>query len=172
MKVLVFGGSGSGKSEYAEQLLQSCQNKYYIATMQPFGKEAEQRIKRHRQMRSQKGFKTIECYRRLCSLSENQLPKGSSVLLECMGNLAANEFFSPESRQADENIMQGVAFLEERCKNLIIVSNNIFSDGVCYQLETLEYMRLLGDINARLARRFEVIEVVCGIPIKLKEVKI
>ena len=46
---LITGGSGSGKSEYAEQKLMeyashSKRNKkrYYIATMIPFGKETEE----------------------------------------------------------------------------------------------------------------------------------
>ena len=52
---LITGGSGSGKSEYAEQKLMeyashSKRNKkrYYIATMMPFGKETEEKIARHR----------------------------------------------------------------------------------------------------------------------------
>ena len=49
---LITGGSGSGKSEYAEQKLMeyashSKRNKkrYYIATMIPFGKETEEKIR-------------------------------------------------------------------------------------------------------------------------------
>ena len=66
---LITGGSGSGKSEYAEQKLMeyashSKRNKkrYYIATMIPFGKETEEKIARHRKLRAGKGFETIECY--------------------------------------------------------------------------------------------------------------
>ena len=44
MFALIFGGSGSGKSEYAEKL--SCElaqknEKYYIATMIPYGEEGK-----------------------------------------------------------------------------------------------------------------------------------
>ena len=35
---------------------------YYIATMVPYGKETEQKILRHRQMRNGKGFETLECF--------------------------------------------------------------------------------------------------------------
>ena len=60
--ILITGGSGSGKSEYAESLFSEIKNteKYYIATMKPFGKEAKERIQKHRRMRSGKGFITLE----------------------------------------------------------------------------------------------------------------
>ena len=64
MITLVTGGSGSGKSAYAEDVLTgfgSCE-RIYIATMFPFDEESHQRIARHRQMRAEKKFSTIECY--------------------------------------------------------------------------------------------------------------
>ena len=39
MITLVLGGSGSGKSAYAEHLLDGKTNKYYIATMQVYDAE-------------------------------------------------------------------------------------------------------------------------------------
>ena len=63
MMILVTGGSGSGKSEYAEnrivELAEDC-DRYYIATMQVYDEEGQKRITRHHQMRSGKGFATIE----------------------------------------------------------------------------------------------------------------
>ena len=41
------------------------------------------------------------------------------------------------------------------------------SDGEMYEKETLEYIRLLGLVNCRLAKMAsEVVEVVYGIPVK------
>ena len=57
---LVLGGSGSGKSAYAEQLLDGYSRKYYIATMQVFDAESEKRVAHHRQLRAGKGFVTVE----------------------------------------------------------------------------------------------------------------
>ena len=50
---LVTGGSGSGKSAYAEQCILDFggTRRVYIATMQPFGAEGQARIARHRKMR-------------------------------------------------------------------------------------------------------------------------
>ena len=49
MITLVTGGSGSGKSAYAESLLSSCEGiRYYIATMQIYDAEGEKKVERHR----------------------------------------------------------------------------------------------------------------------------
>ena len=57
MILLVTGGSASGKSEYAENraLQMAKEGKrplIYLAAMMPFGKDAEKRIERHRQLRA------------------------------------------------------------------------------------------------------------------------
>ena len=63
MIYLVTGGSGSGKSAYAESLLSGFENirsRYYIATMQVYGEEGKKRVERHRRLRAGKGFITSE----------------------------------------------------------------------------------------------------------------
>jgi adenosylcobinamide kinase/adenosylcobinamide-phosphate guanylyltransferase len=63
MITLIIGGSGSGKSEYAENYIteiSESKSKYYIATMQAYDNEAQQKINRHRKLRSHKNFQTIE----------------------------------------------------------------------------------------------------------------
>ena len=44
MITLVLGGSGSGKSAYAEHLLDGKTNKYYIATMQVYDAEGGKKV--------------------------------------------------------------------------------------------------------------------------------
>ena len=53
MMHLVTGASASGKSAYAEDLLVLAKSaeKYYIATMRPWGAEGAARVKKHRAMR-------------------------------------------------------------------------------------------------------------------------
>ncbi|WMJ84964.1 bifunctional adenosylcobinamide kinase/adenosylcobinamide-phosphate guanylyltransferase [Oscillospiraceae bacterium LTW-04] len=171
MTTLVIGGAASGKSEYAESLLVSAKKKLYIATMQPFGQEAQQRIKRHRSLRARKGFETLERFTALGDLTDAELPDGCSVLLECLGNLVANELFSPDGakEEAENAILDGMKFLAGRCRHLVVVTNDVFSDGITYDADTERYLTLLGCCNAMLAAQFDaVVEVVCGIPIVLK----
>ena len=57
MLALVIGGSGSGKSAWAENLAASLgEQRLYIATMQPFDEECSRRIARHIEMRREKNF--------------------------------------------------------------------------------------------------------------------
>ena len=142
---VITGGSGSGKSAYAEACIVQLHKKhslYYIATMMPFGKEMEAKIDRHRRMRAGKGFETVECFNDLHLTTEKFFDKAPDVLLECMSNLVANEWFdfvqkneseecfTKESmEQVIEKIWQGVQLLQECCEHLVIVTNEVFSDG-------------------------------------------
>ena len=173
MLAVITGGSGSGKSEYAESVSTSLAKRdglplYYIATMRPFGAEGKWRVERHRKLRAGKGFETIECY---VNLKEQTLPEKGVVLLECMSNLTANEMFEPEGTGDDavEAVLAGVEALRGRCVHLVIVTNDIFSDGITYDEVTALYQERLGEINRRIAAEADqAAEVVCGIPLQLK----
>ncbi|MDR0862734.1 MAG: bifunctional adenosylcobinamide kinase/adenosylcobinamide-phosphate guanylyltransferase [Oscillospiraceae bacterium] len=174
MRTLVIGGSGSGKSEFAEREITklhpaAASDKYYIATLMPFGREDEARIARHREQRATRGFTTVEQY---TALAELQLPTRGGALLECLGNLAANELFAPEgagTEHAEAAMLRGVIALESQCDDLIVVTNDVFADGETYEPETENYIAVLAAVNRKLAQRFDrVVEVVCGIPIALK----
>jgi adenosylcobinamide kinase/adenosylcobinamide-phosphate guanylyltransferase len=169
---LVIGGSASGKSEFAERLVTRYPApRFYVATMEPFGAAAEARIARHRVLRAERGFVTIEQY---TSLAELRLPARGSVLLECLGNLAANEIFSPSgvgisAELAADAIVQGVISLAAQCDNLVLVGNDVFADGLRYEFETVRYAEILGAATRALAAFCgEAFEVVCGIPLRLK----
>ena len=171
MMILVTGGSGSGKSAFAEDCVLACGEKkrIYIATMYPFDQESKKRVLRHRKMRAGKGFDTEECY---VGLKNVQIPSGCTVLLECMSNLTANEMFQEagEKENTVEEILAGVKALKEQAEHLIIVTNEIFSDGIEYDRETRTYQEYLGQINRYLAREADqVTEVVYGIPLHWKQ---
>lgn len=180
MLILVTGGSASGKSEYAEQritMLHKQENALlYLATMQPYGEEGAARVEKHRKQRAQRHFDTLEWYQ---NLQEASIPEHSDILLECMSNLAANEMFreeiSPERipvhiAECETRILDGVAHLLNACDNLVIVTNEVFSDTLSYDAFTLAYIQLLGHINAALAQMAdEVVEVVYGIPVVHKQ---
>lgn len=173
MITLITGGSGSGKSAYAEEqvLLEGEARRIYIATMYPYDEESHRRVDRHRRMRAGKGFETVECY---TNLKELQVPKDSVVLLECMSNLVANEMFQPQGTymRTAEDVLQGVRTLESQTRHLFIVTNEIFSDGVEYEETTKLYQQYLGWINEKMAEMAErVVEVVYGIPIEHKKGK-
>lgn len=166
---LILGGSASGKSEYAEQLAVSCGGRrLYLATMRPFGEEAAKRIARHRALRAGKGFESRDCY---TDLPKAETSGFQTVLLECMSNLLANEMFRKGAvwEGLPERLAQEVMELAGRVPNLVVVSNDIFEDGIRYDRETEVYRDMLGKINRTLADcAQQVTEVVCGLPIQWK----
>lgn len=164
MKTLVIGGAGSGKSEIAEALcLAQGKTFTYLATMEPFGDEAQQRIKRHRDIREGKGFQTLECPRDLASQVSSLT---GTVLLECLGTLVANEMFVTANFDSlEEKIMQGMDILGSTADHLVVVTNDVFGDGITYPDETRAYQEVLASLNRSLAASYDnVVEVVCGIP--------
>ncbi len=171
MITLITGGSGSGKSAYAEETVLKFGdlNRIYIATMYPFDKESHKRIARHRAMRAEKKFSTVECY---VGLKNVKIPEHSCVLLECLSNLTANEMFQENGAKEKvvEEILEGVKNLDKQAEQVVIVTNEIFSDGIDYDEETKQYQRYLGEINAKLAAwAQEVVEVVYGIVLQHKK---
>lgn len=170
MLTLVVGGSGSGKSEYAESLLESCKfDKVYLATMQPFGAEGKRRIERHREMRKNKGFRTVEKY---TDVGDAEV-RDCFVLLECLTNLAANEMFSDgEIKSTDflvNKLVNDIKILYNKNRDMVVVSGSVDCDGVEYSEKTQQYIELIGRLNTELGIIADrVTEVVCGIALAVK----
>lgn len=166
MFTLIIGGSASGKSEYAEsQAMRLPGRRIYLAAMRPWDAECLGRIARHRLLRRDKGFETVERYTDLAGL---ELPAGASVLLECMSNLTANELYDPEGG-GEAAVLRGIDALLARSRHLTVVTNDVFSGGAAYDGDTLRYLRALAGINRALAARADAVaEIVCGLPNYLK----
>ena len=135
----------------------------YIATMRVFDAESEERVRRHRAQRARLGFRTLEWPLDLLSAP---VKPGSAVLLEDLPNLAANELFGGGD---PERIVPALRALAGRCGNLVIVTGDVFSDGVRYSEATASYLRLLAGVNRAAAVISDfVAEVVYSIPVPLK----
>lgn len=189
---LVYGGSGSGKSEFAENLVLSCglEKRFYIATMKVFDDDGKKRVEKHRKLRGNKNFITIEetmqsgnlenaveKIKRILSEEKSPRKRKSAVLLECLSNLLADEMFLPDGKilSADEAFSKAAGGLcslfsaGDFIPEIVVVSNNIFDDGLCYDETTKSYMQALAKINAFAAKNAgSVYEVVAGIALKIK----
>ena len=171
MLTLVLGGAASGKSEYAESLvLKTALPRYYLATMQVWDTECAARVEKHRRMRAQKQFETVECPLHLDTV---RLPARGTALLEDLGNLTANELYDPAGAGSRaEAILAGLDAVYAQCEDLIVVSNEVFSGGVDYAGDTGRYLLALARVNNALAARADaVVRVVCGIPVWYKGVE-
>ena len=153
MLTLVIGGAASGKSAFAESLcLRAPLPRTYLATMQVWDAECAARVAKHRAMRAEKQFDTVECSLHLARLT---LPRCGTVLLEDLGNLAANELYAPDGagKNAAAAILRGIENIAQQCENLILVSNEVFSGGADYAGDTDRYLRTLAAVNNAAAAR-------------------
>ena len=166
MKILLLGGSKSGKSSLAQRLTKElaaggpC---IYWATMEPVDHEDEDRILRHLEDRAGLGFVTVERGRRLW---EEPVSPEASVLFDSVTALLANEMFgggfdpSAPLRARDELLA-----LSGRVENLVCVADEIFRDAMDYDETTEAYRRGLALVCRSLAEEFDAVaEVVCGEP--------
>lgn len=221
MVYLITGGSGSGKSEYAEGLVMNSSRaqRFYVATMTVYGAEGRAKVERHRMQRRGKGFITVECQRNVrqalsgsgrnaaersavempdmeMSAEEMSVPQWKTrrdaiLLLECVSNLAANEMFGQSTTAQEKGglepdcgskmnsrpdidslavrLADDIRFLASQVKDMVIVTNEVASDGIRYDPETMDYIRLMGLLNRKLAGLADrVVEVVYGIPVVIK----
>lgn len=165
MIILLTGGSGCGKSTYAEKLIRRMprEKRVYIATMQVFDEESVKRVERHKAQRADMNFETVECP---MNLGNADIAPGSTVLLEDLPNLLAGEMFSGGD---PARILPQLKALCGMCANLVIVTNDVHSDGIRYEELTREYQRLLAEINRGAAALADAVaEIVYSIPVYLK----
>lgn len=180
--ILLTGEGASGKSKTAEERILCAYKEagsppgrlFYIATMESGTDEAKGRIRRHRRMRSGKGFMTLECPTGLAALvacRQSELQDGF-VLLECTGNLVANEMFQNKAKDAADRVMDGIEALASICRLLIVVHNETGRDGRTYHPDVESYRRELGSVGIRTARLCrQTAEIVLSCPLPLHKAK-
>lgn len=169
----------------------------YAATMTDRSDESLERIKRHRRRRrsgSARGgalqntrdgtpqadvpaYETFECFSLKDAYALAACADGRTVLLDCFSGLASDIMFAdgamhpafPDADAAADALIRAAEALSHSCANLIIVSDMVFSDGCRYDAAVEAYIEALGRACSAAANMADsVIEVVCGIPVKLK----
>ena len=174
MKALVVGGAGSGKSRYAEQLACSlAPRRTYVATMVDAGREAKERIERHRAQRAGLDFETLECPDTLVADTLHDDARAATsgvVLLDDLGNLCANALFAPDGRMAEpdavlDRLEREVSVLSRHYAHTVVVGNLVGSEGRLVRDETYVWVRLVGALCCRIAATFDTVVIVsAGIP--------
>jgi adenosylcobinamide kinase/adenosylcobinamide-phosphate guanylyltransferase len=97
----------------------------------------------------------------------------ATVLLEDLGNVVANRLFDGKVHADAEllgaQIADELEQLANRCKHLVVVGNEVGSDGTYYTRETQEYQQVLGQVARTWTAQCDVAtECCCGIPQALK----
>ena len=170
--ILIAGGADSGKSSYAESRLSgfSGQPKIYIAVSKIYDEEMMQRVKIHQAVRKDKGFLTVE---KTQDLGDIEIPLRADVMIESLTAWAANEMFSDDGVKDSEfvitKILTDLRKLSLRAGNVVIVTDDIFSDGGGFDELTEQYVKCLAELTVKISEMsFEVWECCSGINICYK----
>ena len=150
MRILLIGGSKSGKSTAAQRLcrhLAAGAPLYYWATMTPRDSEDHQRVLRHIADREGWGFRTIERSTGLTAALPD-IDKRGAVLLDSVTAALSEAMFGPEF---DANAAETVT------AELLA--------GEDYQDWTEVYVRGLAQVCRALAAEFDVVcDMAAGLP--------
>ena len=169
---LITGGQRSGKSQYAERLALSLSpNPIYLATAHIWDEEFRERVDRHQQRRGPE-WTNIEEERWLSRHDVN----GRVVLLDCLTLWATNFFYTDGAEAEVDSALATLIDEFDRFTvqdaTFIIVTNEIGSGGTPVNDVQRRFTDLLGWLNQYIASKAdEVVMMVSGIPVKIKENK-
>ncbi|MDR2756356.1 MAG: bifunctional adenosylcobinamide kinase/adenosylcobinamide-phosphate guanylyltransferase [Planctomycetaceae bacterium] len=169
VRVFISGGCKSGKSFHAQILAKKMQQKhvplYYLATMIPKDDEDLQRIKKHQIERTNWEFETLEVSKNISSVLKKCNTNGV-FLLDSITSLLANEMFTDDGMMianAPKKLSYELTLLAEGLKNIVFVSDFIYSDTPFYDTSTEAFRKGLALIDRQLAGICEtVLEISCG----------
>lgn len=175
--ILVTGGARSGKSSFAERLVQkrSPQGCLYVATAEAWDEEMKERIHLHQKQRE-----AAEGYLWRTAESPLGLPEWlaaceeQSVMIDCLTVWLSNELLAVEQEEdalarVEQRIEQLVQAAAQYSGLLVMVTNEV-GDGVvpAYKLGR-QFRDTAGRLNQRMAAlASEVYLVTAGIPIEIK----
>ena len=173
MIVLVVGGAKSGKSMFAQNLSKSLNESlknpingqldgeierevgklYYVATMNPYDLEDLKRIENHLREREGYGFNTIEETLNMSKVS-SLIKEEDTVLIDSITSLVTNYMFRGKEfyKDVSDDILSGILEIINNSKNVVIVSDYLFSDSIQYDCYTENFRKEIGVVNRKLAK--------------------
>ena len=162
MIILVVGGSKSGKSMLSQRIAKYLEeadgNLFYIATMKPYDNEDMSRIDNHIKEREGFDFITIEKNVNIEELGIN-FKSLDTVMLDSITALVTNEMFKDGDfiNEVHDKILDGLMKVKDIPKNMVIVSDYLFSDSIKYDDYTDNFRKELGNLNISIAKFSDVV---------------
>lgn len=164
---LVLGGQRSGKSWYAEQMIEAAGGGLYLATAQAFDDEMKTRIETHQSRRGDL-WVTREEPMEIASFIADDEANGSPVLVDCLTLWLSNLML------AERDIDSAVAALGNSLKMsrspVVLVSNEVGQGIIPDNALARRFVDCAGRMNRLVAEVSDrVVFVTAGIPQILKE---
>jgi adenosylcobinamide kinase / adenosylcobinamide-phosphate guanylyltransferase len=162
---LVLGGMRSGKSLYAEELIETCGKGLYLATAEARDEEMKQRIKRHKERRG-KAWQTIEEPLDIVAVIQENTSR--PILVDCLSLWVANLMEAGRDIEAETNAL--VRTLDSYKGHVVLVSNEVGLGGVSENALARAFCDQSGLLNQKVAAVADrVVFLAAGLPMVMKE---
>ncbi|CAN5395965.1 bifunctional adenosylcobinamide kinase/adenosylcobinamide-phosphate guanylyltransferase [soil metagenome] len=164
---LVLGGARSGKSVFAEGLIESSrQTKIYLATATAGDDEMSKRINHHRSRRGE-GWTTVEEPLALVDALTREAIHGRAVLVDCLTLWLSNVMFA--ERDPDIEARRLTRFLGVARYPIVFVSNEVGMGLVPETPLGRAFRDAQGRLNQIIAAAVpQVVFIAAGLPLWLK----
>lgn len=185
--IFISGGVRSGKSSFAEsyaaQVAESKdKNLYYLATSLSFDDEMTKRIKHHQATRGKSiyNWQTIEASKDISEAVYKE-HEDSVILLDCLTVWLSNEFYqkgiteetlvnSEKWNEVKQHVMNEIKNLRARTDTLVIVSNDIFHEGIHTSAYVNLYSQMLGELHQYIVSEAnQAFAIESTVPILMKQ---
>ena len=165
-KILITGGTRSGKSIVAENLILTYKKKpVYIATAKIFDNEMAKRISKHKDRRSQLWIE-YEAYTNLVEVI-NKTDHLGPRLVDCLTMWLNNLIF--EKIDWKSEVSRLVECLVKQQQPIILVTNEVGSGIIPENKLARQFSDIVGETNSIIARNVDaVFLVVSGVSLKIK----
>lgn len=164
---LVLGGQRSGKSAYAERLVESQPGAcVYLATAEARDAEMAERIQRHRARRGSR-WSTIEAPLELAETLAEAAGPDRAVLVDCLTLWLSNLLEAERDPEGERRLL--VAALERLAGPVVLVSNEVGQGVVPDNALARAFVDHAGRLNQAVAGAADsVVFMAAGLPMTLK----
>ncbi|KON85712.1 cobinamide kinase [Sporosarcina globispora] len=181
--IFISGGVRSGKSSFAERTAAELAKKtdgklHYIASGKAYDPEMEARIQRHQDDREESGL-SWTTWEQPSALEEisGSFNYQDIILFDCLTTLLNNELFRAEDGwknrgfqdKLSSDILRAISEFRQRCRSLIVVSNEVLNEPIGENELVFAYAKILGTLHRNIIEMAdEAYLVEAGIPIQMK----
>lgn len=165
---LVLGGARSGKSVYAERLINANEAGLYLATAEIIDDEMAERVRLHRERRNRIWTTVEEPLNLAQALKEHSSPQ-RPVLVECLTIWLSNLMTAKRRIGAETDAL--IETLSLLHGPVVFVSNEVGQGIIPGDRQSRDFVDAAGRLNQSIAMIADkVVFVTAGLPVVLKEV--
>ena len=165
-KTLIIGAAASGKSQYAEDILNNnVGKKLYLASANIYDEEMQEKVNKHKDRRGSEWItiaEPLDAVRHIENLNIKEI-----MLFDCATMWLTNHFLEKSNIYHEIDLL--VNSIKSSKGSIITVTNEVGSGIVPDNSMAREFRELQGKLNQKLATVASlVVTVIAGIPLILK----